>query len=202
MLQTPDWALGSEYLRANAPEMIPFIESAGACTLKPEAPEKYFGTLVTGIISQQLPPEVSFEMVKKLEEIVGSPITPAAVAATTDEALAACGITQQKVIYLKGFAEAVLNGTVTMDKFAEMTDSEITRQLTQIKGLGQWTVEMFLLLALCRTDVAPAADFIFQKRVKEIFNLTALPKRKQILELTEHWRPWRSLAVWYLWQQK
>jgi len=202
MLTAPDWALGSQYLRENAPELIPFIDKYGVCTLQPEVPQKYFGTLLTGIISQQLPPEVSLAMVKKLEETVGTPITPEAVAAASDEALCACGIMQQKVIYLKGFADAVLTGKVTMDKFDSMTDTEITKQLTQIKGLGQWTAEMFLLLALCRTDIAPTADFIFQKRVKEIFNLSAMPKRKQILELTEHWRPWRSLAVWYLWQEK
>ena len=202
MLKAPDWAQGRAYLRANAPELIPFIDKYGECTLQPEAPEKYFGTLVTGIISQQLPPDVSLAMVKKLQETVGMPITPQAIAAASDEALTACGIMQQKVMYLKGFAEAVLSGEVTMDKFSDMTDSEITKQLIKIKGLGQWTAEMFLLLALCRTDIAPTADFIFQKRVKEIFNLSAMPKRKQILELTEHWRPWRSLAVWYLWQEK
>ena len=202
MLTAPDWSLGSQYLRENAPELIPFIDKYGVCTLQPEAPQKYFGTLLTGIISQQLPPEVSLAMVKKLEETVGTPITPEAVAAASDEALCACGIMQQKVNYLKGFSDAVLTGKVTMDKFDSMTDTEITKQLTQIKGLGQWTAEMFLLLALCRTDIAPTADFIFQKRVKEIFNLSAMPKRKQILELTEHWRPWRSLAVWYLWQEK
>lgn len=200
MLTAPDGALGSRYLRENAPELVPFIDKYGECTLQPEAPEKYFGTLVTGIISQQLPPDVSLEMVKRLEETTGTPVTPQAIAAASDEALCACGIMQQKVTYLKGFAAAVLNGEVTMDKFAGMSDSEITKQLIKIKGLGQWTAEMFLLLALCRTDVAPTADFIFQKRVKEIFNLSTMPKRKQILELTEHWRPWRSLAVWYLWQ--
>lgn len=200
MLTAPDWALGSRYLRENAPELVPFIDKYSECTLQPEAPEKYFGTLVTGIISQQLPPDVSLEMVKRSEETTGTPVTPQAIAAASDEALCACGIMQQKVTYLKGFAAAVLNGEVTMDKFAGMSDSEITKQLIKIKGLGQWTAEMFLLLALCRTDVAPTADFIFQKRVKEIFNLSTMPKRKQILELTEHWRPWRSLAVWYLWQ--
>ena len=185
MLTAPDWALGSRYLRENAPELIPFIEKYGPCNLQPEAPEKYFGTLVTGIISQQLPPDVSLAMVKRLEETVGTPITPEAIASAAESDLCSCGIMPQKVMYLKGFAEAVLNGEVTMDKFAGMTDSEITKQLIKIKGLGQWTAEMFLLL-----------------RVKEIFNLNAMPKRKQILELTEHWRPWRSLAVWYLWQEK
>ena len=71
MLIAPDWALGSQYLRENAPELIPFIEKYGVCTLQPEAPQKYFGTLLTGIISQQLPPDVSLAMVKKLEETDG-----------------------------------------------------------------------------------------------------------------------------------
>ena len=173
MLTAPDWALGSRYLRENAPELIPFIEKYGPCNLQPEAPEKYFGTLVTGIISLQLPPDVSLAMVKRLEETVGTPITPEAIVSAAESDLCSCGIMPQKVMYLKGFAEAVLNGEVTMDKFAGMTDSEITKQLIKIKGLGQWTAEMFLLLALCRTDIAPTADFIFQKRVKEIFNLNA-----------------------------
>ena len=72
MLTAPDWALGSRYLRENAHELIPFIEKYGPCNLQPEAPEKYFGTLVTGIISQQLPPDVSLAMVKRLEETVGA----------------------------------------------------------------------------------------------------------------------------------
>ena len=88
-----------------------------------------------------------------------------------------------------------------MDKFAEMTDSQISKQLLQIRGLGQWTIEMFLLLALCRTDVVPSADFIFKKELQKMLNLPDLPKRGQINKLTEKWRPWRSLAVWYIWQQ-
>ena len=125
MLTAPDWALGSRYLRENAPELIPFIEKYGPCNLQPEAPEKYFGTLVTGfgtlvtgIISQQLPPDVSLAMVKRLEETVGTPITPEAIASAAEIDLCSCGIMPQKVMYLKGFAEAVLNGEVTMDKFA------------------------------------------------------------------------------------
>ena len=87
MLTAPDWALGSRYLRENAPELIPFIEKYGPCNLQPEAPEKYFGTLVTGIISQQLPPDVSLAMVKRLEETVGTPITPEAIASAAESDL-------------------------------------------------------------------------------------------------------------------
>lgn len=88
-----------------------------------------------------------------------------------------------------------------MDKFDDMTDSQITKQLMQIRGLGQWTIEMFLLLALCRTDVVPSADFIFKKELQKMLNLSEIPKRGKINTLTETWRPWRSLAVWYIWQK-
>ena len=107
---------------------------------------------------------------------------------------------KQKAEYLKSFAEAAVAGQVTIEKFSEMTDAEITKQLVQIRGLGQWTIEMFLLLALCRTDVIPSADFIFKKELKLLMGLSDIPKRGQISKITEHWRPWRSLGVWYLWQ--
>ena len=102
---------------------------------------------------------------------------------------------------MKSFAEAVVAGKVTIENFSGMTDTEITKQLVQIRGLGQWTIEMFLLLALCRTDVVPSADFIFKKELKELKGLNDIPKRGQIMTLTETWRPWRSLGVWYLWQE-
>ena len=91
-------------------------------------------------------------------------------------------------MYLKGFAEAVLNGEVTMDKFAGMTDSEITKQLIKIKGLASGLRRCFCFWR-CAAPILPLPPILFfQKRVKEIFNLNAMPKRKQILELTEHWR--------------
>ena len=88
-----------------------------------------------------------------------------------------------------------------MDKFDEMTDAQISKQLLQIRGLGQWTIEMFLLLALCRTDVVPTADFIFKKELQQMLDLNSIPKRGYINTVTASWRPWRSLAVWYIWQK-
>ena len=161
----------------------------------------YFTTLLTGIIAQQLPPDVSQKLMKKLEALTGNPITPQAVLATPIEALLNIGLVQQKVDYLRSFAEAVINGNVNFDKFDDMTDSQITKQLMQIRGLGQWTIEMFLLLALCRTDVVPSADFIFKKELQKMLGLSEIPKRGKINTLTETWRPWRSLAVWYIWQK-
>lgn len=201
MCQPPDWSVGDKYLRENAPELATIVAKYSPCPLKPKKEEDYFTILLSGIIAQQLPPEVSQKLVQKLADLVGSPITADAVVNTSDAALCDIGLSAQKVSYLKDFAKAIINGSVQIKAFKDMSDSQITKQLLQIRGLGQWTIEMFLLLGLCRTDVSPSADFIFKKQLQKLFNLQEIPKRGKINQLTEHWRPWRSLAVWYLWMQ-
>ena len=200
MCQTPDWSLGDKYLRENAPELAPLISKYAPCPLQARPQAEYFGILLTGIISQQLPPEVSQELLAKLTTLTGRPITPEAVLKLQHADYLAIGLNQQKIDYLYGFAQAVADGKIDMGKFAEMTDSQITKQLLTVRGLGQWTIEMFLLLGLCRPDVVPSADYIFKKELQQLLNLYELPKRGVINKVTETWRPWRSLAVWYLWQ--
>lgn len=199
MPATPNWSLGDKYLLENAPEMKPLIEKYAPCTMHPENEVRYFEILVRGLISQQLPPDVVNNICQKLSDHFGS-ITPEKIIKASDSELAAQGLVQQKVAYLKSFANMVLDNKVTLDKFQEMTDAQITKQLLDVKGLGQWTIEMFLLLALCRTDIVPTADHVFKKSLKNLLNLTDIPKRGEINKITEKWRPWRSLAVWYLWR--
>ena len=200
MCQTPDWSLGDKYLRENAPELAPFVDKYSPCPLQARPQAEYFSILLTGIISQQLPPEVSQQLLQKLEGLTGKPITPEAILRLTSEEYLAIGLNQQKIAYLYGFAQAVADGKIDMSKFATMTDSQITKQLLTVRGLGQWTIEMFLLLGLCRPDVVPSADYIFKKELQQLLHLPELPKRGMINEVTEPWRPWRSLVVWYLWQ--
>ena len=200
MCQTPDWSLGDKYLRENAPELAPFVDKYAPCPLQARPQADYFSILLTGIISQQLPPDVSQQLLQKLEGLTGKPITPEAILRLTSEEYLAIGLNQQKIAYLYGFAQAVANGKIDMSRFATMTDSQITKQLLTVRGLGQWTIEMFLLLGLCRPDVVPSADYIFKKELQQLLHLPELPKRGMINKVTEPWRPWRSLVVWYLWQ--
>ena len=199
MLATPVWSLGDKYLLENAPELKPLIEKYAPCTMQPENETRYFETLVRGLISQQLPPDVVKDICQRMQQHFGS-ITPEKILEASDSDLAAQGLVQQKIVYLKNFAQMILDNKVTLDKFQEMTDAQITKQLLDVKGLGQWTVEMFLLLALCRTDIVPTADHIFKKSLKHLLKLSDIPKRGEINKITEKWRPWRSLAVWYLWR--
>ena len=200
MCQTPDWSLGDKYLRENAPELAPFVDKYSPCPLQARPQAEYFSILLTGIISQQLPPDVSQQLLQKLEGLTGKPITPEAILRLTSEEYLAIGLNQQKIDYLYGFAQAVADGKIDMSKFATMTDSQITKQLLTVRGLGQWTIEMFLLLGLCRPDVVPSADYIFKKELQQLLHLPELPKRGVINKVTDPWRPWRSLVVWYLWQ--
>lgn len=199
MLKTPDWTIGESYLLENAPELKSLIKKFSPCTLKVKENTTLFQTLIQGIIAQQLPPEISNNIFQEIAAKLPN-IAPESILALSDSFFEDQGLSLQKTAYLKNFAQMIINGDITINKFEEMTDSEIKKQLLTVKGLGQWTIEMTLLLALCRPDIAPAADHIFAKELKELFNLDKIPKRGQINTLTKHWQPWRSLAVWYLWQ--
>lgn len=201
MCQTPDWSVGDRYLRENATELASLVDKYSPCPLKAKPPEEYFTILLTGIVSQQLPPDVSQRLMRKLGELAGKPIRPEELLKLSDATLLDIGLVQQKIVYLRSFAEAVATDKIAMESFSQMTDVQISKQLLQVRGLGQWTIEMFLLLALCRTDVIPTADFIFKKELQQMLGLDEIPKRGKINKLTEHWRPWRSLAVWYIWQR-
>ena len=202
MCPTPLWSEGDRYLLQNAPELAPLIAKYSPCTLQPKAEEEYFTILLSGIIAQQLSPEVSQQLVNRLTALVGNPITPEAVLAADKQALLATGISAKKLEYIQGFAEKIVNGSIDLQTLPAMADNAILKQLLEVHGLGQWTIEMFLLLALCRPDISPASDFIYKKQLQKLFQLPEIPKRGQINKLTAHWRPWRSLAVWYLWLQE
>ena len=199
MPQTPDWSLGDKYLLQQVPILEPLIKKYSPCTLIPEDKSRYFETLIRGLISQQLPPSVVNDLCAKIKVLLED-VTPEKIIACTDKELLAQGLTQQKIDYLRNLSHMVVNGQIALDKFEEMSDNEISKQLLQVKGLGQWTIEMFLLLALCRTDVVPTADHNFAKALQNLLDLPTLPKRGEINKITVSWRPWRSLAVWYLWQ--
>ena len=200
MQKTTDWLAGESFLRENAKELLPFINKYGHCTLEPDGQARYFEVLLTGIAAQQLPPESSGKIMDQLRHLAGNPVTPEKLLSLSDETIVTCGLTALKVTYMKEFARLVLDRTIDFTVFAGMTDAQIVKLLKTVRGLGQWTIEMFLLLSLCRPDVLPGDDFLLKKEMQLLFNLKEVPKRGQLNRLMEPWRPWRSLAVWYLWQ--
>ena len=200
MQKTPNWLEGEAFLREHAPELATCMDRYGHCNLQPDDKGRYFEVLVTGIAAQQLPPEESRKIMDGLRRLAGNPVTPEKLLSLTDETVATCGLTALKITYMKEFARKVTDRTIDFACFEEMTDTQIVKLLKNVRGLGQWTIEMFMLLSLCRPDVMPGDDFLLKKEMKELFALKAIPKRGELNRLMEGWRPWRSLAVWYLWQ--
>jgi DNA-3-methyladenine glycosylase II len=128
-------------------------------------------------------------------------LDPELVLKTPDETLRACGLSRSKTAALKDLAAKTIDGTVpTRRELVRMSDEEIIERLTQVRGIGRWTVEMLLLFELGRLDVWPVADYGVQKGFAKTFGRRKLPTPKQFQKIGEKWRPYRSVAAWYFWR--
>ena len=194
-----DWQLGEAYLKNLDPFFARLIEAAGPCTLQPVEQSQYFAALVRGIISQQVAPQVAEEILTRLAEYFQHNIQPEQFLTAPDGELRALGLSPQKIGYLRDLSNRIIENAINLSELPAMADADIIRQLTEVRGVGRWTAEMFLILALGRPDVLPAEDFGLQKAVKLWHKLDKLPGRRELNVITESWRPWRSLATWYLW---
>jgi DNA-3-methyladenine glycosylase II len=125
--------------------------------------------------------------------------TPAAVASVPDVQLRAVGLSGQKVKYIRDLCDRILDGSLRLDSLTSLTDEEVIEALTSVKGIGRWTAEMFLMFRLHRPDVLPVGDLGIVKAVQKAYKLRAVPTPARLTKLGEAWRPYRSVACWYLW---
>ncbi len=130
----------------------------------------------------------------------GFVITPDSVLALTEEQLRACGLSRQKLSYIRDLAAKTRSGEIEFARLPEMSDEDVIEHLTRVKGIGVWSAQMFLIFALGRLDVMPTVDFGVNTAIRLAYRKRKMPKPKQILALAEKWRPYRSLACWYLWR--
>jgi DNA-3-methyladenine glycosylase II len=126
--------------------------------------------------------------------------SPQQVLAKTDAELRSVGLSEKKALYIKDLAAHVRDGKLNFHRFHRMTDEEIVAHLTQVKGIGKWTAEIFLMFNLGRPDVMPADDLGVQNAVKRHYRMRQRPNRKRLLKHAERWRPYRTAAAWYLWR--
>jgi len=126
--------------------------------------------------------------------------SPAAVAAVAPDALRACGFSQRKVEYAQDLAQHFLDGRIQPAQFDALDDEAIIRELVAVRGIGRWTAEMYLIFNLCRPDVWPVDDIGLQKALVQIHGLDARPALAVFRQMGERYRPWRSVATWYLWR--
>jgi DNA-3-methyladenine glycosylase II len=165
-------------------------------------PDEVYGALVRSITGQQLSVKAAASIWRRLlERFDGHTPTPEQILADDPEELrAACGFSRAKVAYLRSLAEHVLSGELALDRLDELGDDEVIRELTAIKGIGEWTAHMFLMFTLHRPDVLPTGDLGVRNAVMRAYELDAPPAPAELTERAEPWRPHRTRASLYLWR--
>ncbi|QVL33069.1 DNA-3-methyladenine glycosylase 2 family protein [Telmatocola sphagniphila] len=174
------------------------IKSRGGCKIKLR-PGGY-QVLCSSIISQQISTLAAKSISRKVMAYCGGKkFDPEVIFQAPEDDLRACGLSRGKVRYLKALSEKVIEDPRFFKRLPRLTDEQIMESLLPIPGIGPWTVEMFMMFSLGRMDVLPVADLGIQKGFQKLFELTELPKKKQMIELAEPWRPYRSVACFFLW---
>jgi len=163
--------------------------------------EPCFETLVKSIVYQQLSGKVARVIFNRLAAAAGvGPLTPESVLKLRPARMRAAGLSQQKVAYIRDLARRTRSGEVDFGALQALPDDEVCRSLTSVKGIGVWTAQMFLIFALRRVDVLPSADLGIRAALRKLYGLPELPKPAQIEELAREWRPYSTVASWYLWR--
>ena len=164
-------------------------------------PAEAYGALLRSIVGQQLSTKAARTIYGRLADLYGGAApTPEQLLATDPEALRRVGLSRAKASYLRSLAEHALSGELELDRLTELPDAEVSAQLTAVKGLGQWTADMFLIFHLRRPDVLPVGDLGIRRAVQFAYELDELPDAKALAQIAEPWRPHRSLACLYLWR--
>jgi DNA-3-methyladenine glycosylase II len=160
--------------------------------------EPGFPTLVQIILEQQVSLASGRAAFGRLRAVTGE-VTPASVASVSERAIRAAGLTRQKAAYVRGLARSLMNGDFDLDAVALMDDERAHAELTRLKGIGPWTADIYLLMALGRRDVWPRRDLALAAAMREVKRLRRLPTAERQLQISEAWRPWRAVAARALW---
>jgi len=178
--------------------MATIIKRIGACRMEFGPAE--FHSLAEAIVYQQLNGKAAFTIFKRFAALAGEPLTPAGIQKLTNEQMRSAGLSKQKSSYLRDMAERAARGQLDFSKLQRMTDEEVIEHLTQVKGVGVWTAQMFLMFTLKRPNVLPTGDFGVRMAMKKLYKKRKLPKPEQMEKIAKCWEPYRSIACWYLWK--
>lgn len=191
------------------PRLGALIKRVGPCRLPDSRRRDPFVGLVRVVLAQQLSAkaaETIFGRVVALADTAGLhtggsiPLTPARLLEIDPIALRGAGVSHPKIAYLRDLAERVDDGRLPLESLESMPDAEVITAITAIKGFGQWSAEMFLIFRLNRPDVLPLTDLGIVKGMQKLFGLKRRPAPRTMIRLAEPWRPYRSVASWYLWR--
>jgi len=195
--------LSEQYLSATDPRMAALIARSLRYNIKPAPLIRPFDALAESIAYQQLSGKAAATIFGRVRALFPRRkyLDPEKILATPDENFRAAGLSRSKIAAVKDLAAKTIDGTVPSARaIARMSDEEIILRLTEVRGIGRWTVEMLLLFDLGRPDVWPVDDYGVRKGFAKIFGRRKLPTPKQLMKFGEKWRPYRSVAAWYFWR--
>ncbi len=196
-----DYARARRVLLRRDPVLAALIREYGPCGLAAAQRADHFSALVRAIVFQQLSTKAASTIYGRMVGLLpGSELTAATLAALTDQQLRSAGISRQKGSYLRDLCAKVAAGVVPLDDLDRMDDEQVIAALTTIKGIGRWSAEMFLMFRLHRPDVLPLGDLGIVNAVKKVYRLRKKPTPDRLRRMGEAWKPYRSVASWYLWR--
>lgn len=182
------------------PTLAEVIASAPLPTIEPHS--NYYQAIVESIISQQLSVKAAATILKRFIALFGDDFpAPEAIIALDEDTYRSVGLSRQKANYIKDLAAKVIDGSVQFDHLDTLSNDEIIAELTQVKGVGVWTVHMFLMFCMGRLDVLPTGDLGIRNGIQKLYDLPERPSDIEIIDIAikNHWHPYESIASWYIW---
>ena len=196
-----NYSASVRHLKRSDPVLARVIESVGPCRIRVREEGSHFQALTRSIVYQQLSGKAAATILSRVEALFPNEIsTPEAVTATSDEQLRAAGLSRQKIGYIRDLSSKVATGALPLDTVEEMTDDDLIDHLVQVKGIGRWTAQMFLMFRLGRRDVLPELDLGIQNAIKRAYRMRKRPTPKQVKRIGAKWAPHSTVACWYLWR--
>lgn len=186
------------HLKENDPVLAAIIERVGM--VKPSYREPSFQSLVRAITYQQLHGSAAKAIYDRFTVAAGGALTPASVLALSEEQMRAAGLSRQKLAYIRDLASKTLSRDVVFEDLPQMSDADVIEHLTRVKGIGEWSAQMFLMFALRRENVMPTGDYGIRAAIKKAYGKRSMPKPKEMLRIAKKWEPHRTLACYYLWR--
>jgi DNA-3-methyladenine glycosylase II len=195
-----DYSRASRLLRRD-PVMAALIRAHGPCGIADALRVDHLSALVRAIIFQQLSTKAASTIHGRFVGLLPEGrVTAAAIAEMTDEQFRRVGVSRQKALYLRDLAGKVSSREVTLDGLEDLDDESVIAALTAVKGIGRWTAEMFLMFRLHRPDVLPVGDLGIVTAVQKAYGLRKRPTPDRLRKLGDAWKPYRTVACWYLWR--
>ena len=201
-LTPEDYERARRLLMRRDPILGSVVKQIGPCGLAARQRNDHLTALIGAIVSQQLSTKAAATIFGRFVALFPGGEIPgaAAIDGISAEALRGVGLSGQKIGYLRDLCARIADGRLQLDALDALTDDEVVERLTAVKGFGRWTAEMFLMFRLHRPDVLPAGDLGIVRAIQKLYRLRKAPDAKRILKMGEAWRPYRSVASWYLWQ--